>query len=522
MGGSSSIVYGILGLVLLIFALVDYIAAPGFRFFFLFNLVLGVFAIIVWATSSRTSITALAGRRSARYGANAAIYSIAFVALLVAVNFISTLHHHRFDLTSNHVYSLSSQSVKVVKELKKPLKFYGFFAAGQDPKAAQLFDSYAYNSPLVSYQMVDPDRHPELAEKYKVSVMNTVHIQYGGDNSGDGTNVTDLSEAALTNGIIRVTKSTHKVACFAQGEGEPDVDDSRAATGFGQLKTAMEGESFEVHKLLLATLPAVPADCSLLIVAGPTRPLLKHELDIIDGYLKKGGRAIVMMRPPNPADPGVESGLVNLLDGWGVKAGDDIVVDQVLRLFQGPALGLNPIVDTYGPHQITLNFDQRTVFPMTRSVEPITPLKPGLQVIWLAKTSPTSWAETDLVDLFQHQTAKLDAKDRKGPITVADVVSADLKPLGWGNGTAQMVVFGDTELVNNQYLDNFFNRDLFMNSADWLVGETSGISIRPRTMRASRLALTVTQFSIVFALSVLLLPELLIIAGIMVWWRRRT
>jgi ABC-type uncharacterized transport system involved in gliding motility auxiliary subunit len=213
---------------------------------------------------------------------------------------------------------------------------------------------------------------------------------------------------------------------------------------------------------------------------------------------------------------------VDLVGEWGVKAGNDVVVDQVLRLFQGPALGLNPIVDTYGPHEITAAFDQRTVFPMTRSVEPVESPKPGLQVVWLAKTGPTSWAETDLVALFQHQTAELDAKDRKGPITVADVVTGELKQLGWGTGTARLLVFGDTEFANNQYLDNFFNRDFFMNSADWLVGETNAISIRPRTMRASRFALTVVQFSIVFALSVLLLPELLIIAGITVWWRRRT
>jgi ABC-type uncharacterized transport system involved in gliding motility auxiliary subunit len=522
MAGSSSIMAGILGLVLLIFAIVDYVAAPEFRFFFLVNLVVGVFALIIWATSSRTSVTSLAGRRSARYGANAAIYTIAFVALLVAVNFISTLHHHRFDMTSNKVFSLSSQSVNVVKQLKKPLKFYGFFAGGRNPQAQQLFEGYEYNSPMVSYEMVDPDRHPELAEKYKVTVMNTVHIQYGGDESGDGTNVGEPTEAALTNGIIRVTRSTHKVACFAQGEGEPDVDDAQGATGFGELRQAMEGESYEVHKVLLATVPAVPSDCSMLVVAGPTRPLLKNELDSLSTYLKKGGRAIVMLRPPNPKDPGVESGLVNLLNDWGVKAGNDIVVDQVLRLFQGPALGLNPIVDTYGPHQITANFSQRTVFPMTRSVEPVEPPKLGLEVAWLAKTGPTSWAETDLTDLFEHQTATLDNKDRKGPISVADVVTADLKQLGWGTGTARMIVFGDTELVNNQYLDNFFNRDFFMNSADWLVGEGSAISIRPRTMRASRFALTVTQFSIVFVLSVLLLPELLIIAGIYVWWQRRT
>ncbi|MBF6569036.1 MAG: GldG family protein [Candidatus Binataceae bacterium] len=522
MTGRSSILAGILGLVLLTFALIDYVAAPGFRFFFLVNLVVGVFAIIIWATSSRTSVTALAGRRTARYGANAAVYSIAFIALLVAINFISSLHHVRFDLTSNRIFSLSSQSVKVVKGLKRPLKFYGFFAAGRNPQAEQLYQSYAYNSPMVSYEIVDPDRHPELAEKYKVSVMNTTHIQYGGGNSNDGINVSDVTESALTNGIIRVTKNVKKVACVAQGEGEPKLDDDQGTDGFGALRKAMEGEGYETRQLLLATIPAVPSDCSILLVAGPTRPMLKSELASIDAYLKKGGRALVMLRPSNPNDPAVESGLVSLVGNWGVKAGNDIVVDQVLRLFQGPALGLNPLVDTYGPHEITANFDQRTVFAMSRSVEPTDPPKPGLDVAWLAKTSATSWAETDLTDLFQHQTATLDNKDRKGPITVADAVTANLKQLGWGNGTARMVVFGSTEFANNQYLDNFFNRDLFMNSADWLAGESNSISIRPRTVRASRFALTVAQFGIVFALSVLLLPELLIIAGIVVWWERRT
>src|SRR5581483_9849510 len=121
MSGASSVMAGVLGLVLLIFAVVDYVAASEFRIFFLINLICGVFAIVLWATSSRTSLASLAGRRSARYGANAAIYSVAFIALLVAVNYISNLHHHRFDMTANKVFSLSSQSVNAVKGLKKPL-----------------------------------------------------------------------------------------------------------------------------------------------------------------------------------------------------------------------------------------------------------------------------------------------------------------------------------------------------------------------------------------------------------------
>jgi ABC-type uncharacterized transport system involved in gliding motility auxiliary subunit len=190
-------------------------------------------------------------------------------------------------------------------------------------------------------------------------------------------------------------------------------------------------------------------------------------------------------------------------------------------LFAGPALGLNPLVNSYGPHPITANFSQQTVFPMVRSVIPIQPPKPGLTVTPLAKTSDSSWAETDLVGIFQKQTAAFGKSDLKGPIVVADAVDANLTLLNWGKGTARMVVFGDTAFANNQYLQNFFNRDFVMNAVDWLAGQANQITIRPRALRASRFSLTIGEFDVVFVLSVLLIPELLLIIGIAVWWERR-
>jgi len=61
-----------------------------------------------------------------------------------------------------------------------------------------------------------------------------------------------------------------------------------------------------------------------------------------------------------------------------------------------------------------------------------------------------------------------------------------------------------------------------MNSIDWLAGQANAISIRPRTLRASRFSLTIAEFDTVFVLSVLLLPELLLLIGIAVWWDRRS
>src|SRR5215469_10612723 len=521
----SSALAGIIGLVLLIFGIIDYFIASGFRFFVFINLAAGVFALVLWATtSSRESLGAALGSRTTRYGANAVFYSLVFIALVVAINYLANRHDHRFDTTQEKVFSLSTQSISTVRNLNRPLKFYGFFQGGQDQRAKDLYEAYAYASPKVSYQMVDPDKHPELAERYKVTTMGTTRVQYG-DNASDGTNVTELSEENLTNAVIKVTKGTRKIVDFLDGEGEGDPDDSKSATGFASLKQALEGEGYTVRKLFLASKPEVPSDTNLVVVAGPTRDVSGHVLDALTAYLKRGGHVLVTLRPSMPGTPDPEEGLIKMLGGWGLKVGDDVLVDQVLRLFAGPALGLNPVVTTYGAHPITNGFNQRTVFPMTRSVQPESPLKAGLSVVELAKTSETSWAETDLVGIFQQQKASFDAgKDQKGPIAVADAVDGDLKTLGFGKEgqTARLVVIGSTDFASNQYFNQFFNRDFTINSVDWLAGEEKSISIRPRTMHSSSFRLTVDQFSLVFMLSVLLLPELLLILGIAVWWERRT
>src|SRR5271154_2117189 len=164
----SAALYGLLGLVLLSFGLVDYFISSGFRLFVWVNLAGGVFAIVLWITSSRSELSAITTGRAARYGANAAIYTIAFIGLLVAVNYISSLHHTRIDLTAKRVYGFWSQSVNVVKGLQKPLKLYGFFQGGENPSAGELYETFAYFSPKLTYEMVDPAKHPELAERFKV------------------------------------------------------------------------------------------------------------------------------------------------------------------------------------------------------------------------------------------------------------------------------------------------------------------------------------------------------------------
>src|SRR5262249_61716334 len=174
-----------------------------------------------------------------------------------------------------------------------------------------------------------------------------------------------------------------------------------------------EQENYEVKTLLLPAAEQVPDDASVLVLAGPERPLTDHEVQIIDAYLKRGGH-LVGLGGPRQGD----EKLPKMLANWGVKLGNDIVIDREVRLFEGPRLGIVPITKTYGTHPITQNFRDYTVYPQTRTVDPDATGKKGLEATALVKTSTSSWAETNGAEEFPKGIANLARQAKKGPLSV--------------------------------------------------------------------------------------------------------
>ena len=508
---------GLIGVILLLFAGIALALTRGGTSFDLIYIavhaIAGVLALIAYLSTGVENLRTFLGERSTRYGTSTIIGSVVFFVLLAGLNFLAFRHNAHFDLTSDKVYSLSPQSAKVLQGLTQDLRLEAFVEGGASPELNDLLKNYGEASGKVSHRLIDPDREPELAERYGIKAYNTVRLGYGEATS----QVTQPSEENLTNAIIKLTRSGSQTVCVLDGHDEPDIDDQQGARGYAQLKKALEDETYQVKKVLLPTLGKVPDDCSIVLVAGPTRPFLAQELPLLDAYIKRGGRMLLLLSPQHAQE------FVALLAPYGVALGNDVVVDQVVRLFQGPALGLAPLVETYDPeHEITKALKGRTIFPMVRSVTAAAEGKAGVKATELAKTSASSWAETDLDALFQRQEASLSDADRKGPVAVAVAAELDLKQLGVPDGKdARLVVFGSSEFADNQHLEGtFFNRDLFLNAVGWLVGQSDLLSIRPRGLRASRTTLTDAEGQSIFYLSVLVLPELLLFAGLVVWWRR--
>jgi len=521
----SASLFGLLGLVFLAFgfaatALVG-VADP----YVLLNLVAGGGLVLAYLAFGFEDFRSLLGQRSTRYGAGALVYSLLFVALVVGGNYISARRHHRWDLTESGVYTLAPQSKKVVSALTQDLQMTAFVEGGQDAQLETLLDGYRYAAPShVQFRLVDPDKEPALVDQMKITTARSAHLQYGKESFV----VTTPTEENITNGIIRVSGTVKKEVYFTEGHGEADVQNQQDPKGYANAKLALEQENYEVKTLLLPSAEQVPEDANVVVVAGPERPLSERELQALDGYLKRGGHLLLLVGPRQG-----DERLTKFLADWGARLGNDIVIDREVRLFEGPRLGIVPITKTYGTHPITQHFRDYTIYPQTRTIEPDAAGKKGLQATALVKTSGSSWAESNVDDVFTKGSASLDDSDRKGPLSVAGAGTAKLRDMGVelspaGEGKkapeeARLVAFGSALFADNQQLvQSRLNGDLFLNAIGWLVGQEELVSVRSRTVRASRAELTGAQALQVFYLSVLIVPQLLIATGIAVWWRRKS
>ncbi len=470
--------------------------------------------------------------RQARLGSLAAASVAVVLAILFAINYLASRHNKRWDLTAAHQFSLSDQTKKVLQGLQRPLQIRVFDRSEGFTRFRERLDEYQYASKQVSVEYIDMERKPSMANEFKVQSPGTVILSYDGRTE----RVTSDGEQELTNGLIKVVQGTQHKVYFAQGHGEHAIDGSDRV-GYSTIGAALKSDNFETDSVVLAQQKAVPADASVLVVAGPKTDFFPAEVEMLTTYLAKGGKILLMLDPPDRADSPPLANLIALAKDWGIEVGTNIVVDVS---GMGQLLGTDvsvPVAAKYEPHPITERFNLLTAYPLARSVSPISGGTNGHSAQGLVNTSKNSWAETDIKRLTSSGQVEreLDKGDKAGPVTLAAAVSAaatnaPAPPATDGSAKpgdapkppeSRLVVIGDSDFVSNGYLGIPGNRDLFLNSVNWLAQQENLISIRPRDPEDRRVALTADQAKLIFWLSVLIIPGLILSAGVQTWWRRR-
>jgi gliding motility-associatede transport system auxiliary component len=511
-------ILGIAGLIFLLFGLLShwltYVPAEGFfsfGWYSLTHIAAGIVFLAWYFVSGTGSAFQFLRARSTRYGANAILYTAFFVVVIVMLNFLGTRYHKRVDLSVEGVNTLSPQSCDVLDQLAEDVKIDVFLQAGRDPVLEELFDAFKDRSKRVAVRFVDPQVSPEVAQEAGITQVPSIRIRMGDRN----TVITETDEDAVTNAIQRVSTTERKKIYFVDGHGEPAIDDSQSIGGFGLFADSLRKQNYVVEKLFLPEVQDVAQDAAALVVTATEKDYFPQEIEILDRYIHRGGRVMFLLEPREGPK------LVDLVSKWGVNVGNDVIVDQQMRLFEGVTLGLDPVVSDYGDHPSVKTLKERSLFSIARSVRPAASSPKGVTVTPIAYTAKTSWAETDLDALFQQSQAQLSDADIPGPVSIAVAAAGFVKDIGGqGDGEFEIAVFGDSTFATNKYWRQLFNDALVLSVTGWLAGEPARISIGSRVIRASRAHLTPAQARSVFYLSVLVIPELILLLGVAVWWRR--
>ncbi len=468
-----------------------------------------VVGLALYALLDPAQVRAALTGRQARYGSNALILTLAFVGILVVINYLVHDNSKRWDLTENKENTLAPETLDVLEGLPQAVVAQAFFTSRiSSERAQELLDQYAFSSKgKLRYEFIDPEREPVAAQQAGITRDGTIVFAMADRQE----QVEFVSEQELTAALIRLMSSGEHVVYVLTGHGENSPDDT-GNESFSKLKNKLEAKNYTVQTLNLLTTNRVPEDASVIIVAGPYKPLSEGEVSLLSTFLD-GGHAMVVMEEPVPLtefgeDPDPMADY--LAQEWGIVLGQDLIVDLSSNQ---PMVA---VANQYGDHPITQQMRGLvTLFPSSRSVVVENALESNVSQVELILTSDQSWAERDMASLATGAIGPDPGVDMLGPVPMAAVAE------DFSTG-ARLVVFGDSEFATDGFFDAYGNSDMIINAVDWAAGEEELISLTPRdTTQRFLITPTTSTMGLILLGSVVVLPGLVVFAGIMVWIGRR-
>jgi ABC-type uncharacterized transport system involved in gliding motility auxiliary subunit len=467
--------------------------------------------------------------RQTKYWTYTGTYIVVILAVLAAVNFLANRYDKSVDTTANKAFSLSDQTLKVVKGLKRDTTATYFGDTASFPNGRDVLDRYAALSPKFHAVYVDPEKKPAIAKADGYRPDSPVLIT-------TGTRVEaakSLSEEEITGAIIRSTKTGERNVCVLSAAGEHSID-TQEAGGFSLLKQLLERDNYKVRTVdfkaaapdaskpvAIGQAPAagtteVPKDCTVLIVGGPQLDYTAAAVDALKNYEEGGGRELIMLdnvlRLGRDEAAAENAAFTKVIADWGVTVNKDLVLDLS---GMGQLFGLPPevpVILSYEAHPITAPLTRvPTAYPLVRSLD--TKSGDKTTVSKLFATTEDSVAVTGI-----GPGGAIDPKKgKKGPLTLGAAGTYNGSPAG------RFVVVGTSLWAQNSILGSrsLGNRDLLGNMINWLASDEDLISIRPKEPEDRPLNLTTQKLTSIFWLSFVIFPFGVVAIGIVTWWKRR-
>ncbi len=479
-----------------------------------------------------------------RWRVHLAVQLVLVALLLILINHVSSAVFLRVDLTKAQDYTLSEAAREQVAHLEKPLVVRAYLAGDLNapyhqhrPTIQAILEEFrAVSNGKMDLRIIDPSNDEQLqgeAERFGVSptrysyadnsrseeklIYMGISFSYGSEQRVlNPIDTLDTLEYEIARSIHALTQGEHRpVVGLLQGNGEPNLAAQKEDNPLGKLYGRLTN-SYTVRQVELGGESGVPVDVDALLVIGPQWTLTERAQYQLDQYLMRGGSLGFFLAPIKPdlerlrASPS-QHGLQPMLSAWGVKVGDDLMVDRAHneKLSLPAMVGRQRLLVPVHYPLFPMISDIHRGFPITRGIRSIlspfsssvTPssVNPAVTTEVLWSTHADAGALPQWRDLRPEALRTRSPKEFPGPHPMAVVAqgkfgsyfsdraipAAPPAPDGstlpedptsklTSSAGSQLVVVGSADVLAN-------NEALILNTVDWLVEDPALVAIRART-----------------------------------------
>jgi ABC-type uncharacterized transport system involved in gliding motility auxiliary subunit len=436
-----------------------------------------------------------------------AVFVSLLVAAVILAGWLAARHDRYWDWTRSGHNSLSPQTEAVLGALQAPLHIAAY--VGRDHPLAGSIDRlvglYAQALPDLKLSFIDPQFFPEQARTADVTVLGQLVLEYQGRRE----TLRELSEGTLTAAIARLASDRPTWVAALVGHGERSVM-SPAGADLGRFGQLLQGQGLRVQALDLAVQDKVPDETDVLLVSTPAVDLFPGEVEYLVEYLRGGGNLLWLM------DPGTLGGLDPLAQELGLRLLPGTIVDANAR-----GMGIDTptvaLVADYPNHPMTAGLKAVALLPGAVALAP--EAAPGWTIASRLATGAGSWNETGPIrgELSRDPAAGEEA----GPLAVALALTRPSpRAQAVGQGEQRVLVVGDGDFLSNANVAQGGNRDLGLRLVGWASGQ-QGLDAPPERWAGDReVELTDLRRILVGGLSLVVLPLVFLISGLVIRWYR--
>ena len=451
---------------------------------------------------------------------------------VVLANLLALRNPAQIVLTQSADHSLSPLTKNVLGALTNDVRAVVLFDRHADlfEPVKNLLTEYERTSPKLKLELIDIARDPTRAEAVQQELKMSVNspenrVIFAANNTAKAISQSELSildfsefintrearrthfvgEQLFTSAIAAVTQGRQTKVGFVIGHGEHKASDTGGQWGYSKFSNILQQKDLHLQEIPLTGTNSIPADCRMLIVAGPRTPYSRDELAKLREFVGTGGSLFTLFNFYSLQRP---TGLENFLADYHFEIGFNQVSDS--KNEQSGQGGLL-LVDDLGSHPITKPIlGSRLQMLLPRSVgfpEAENDESPPGSI--LAHSSDAGQA----VGQIQGNKGSVE-REGKIPLIAAKLHANDGQP------PARLVVAGDSLFLGNSAIEAGANRDFASLAVNWLLEREHLLAIAPRTVTEYRIDLSRAEMTSITWLLLLVLPGGTLGLGLL-WWRRQ-